>query len=115
MIKSRFLSIIFFPCLLAMAALALSACDCATCVEGQDEPYIRMAPMAPPPPVQEQMPVLENLRGTIWRPGYWQYGDGDFYWVDGEVIARPGPTAVWSPDHWIKHTYGWAFVPGYWQ
>ena len=30
--------------------------------------------------------------------------------VPGEIIDRPSPTAVWAPDHWVKHEFGWAFV-----
>jgi hypothetical protein len=74
-----------------------------------------MAPSAPPAPRYEEAPVPDNIRAYAWRPGYWNYSGSDFYWVSGEMMDRPDPTALWSPDHWIQHTYGWALVPGYWQ
>jgi hypothetical protein len=71
--------------------------------------------MAPPAPLYEEMPVRTSTRTEIWHPGYWDYSGGDFHWVSGYMIDRPSATAVWSPDHWTEHKYGWAFVPGYWQ
>lgn len=76
--------------------------------------YIQMAPEAPPSPLHETMPAY-NPQIAIWRPGHWSWNGSSFDWVSGEVIARPSPTAVWSSDHWVLHTYGWAFEPGYWQ
>ncbi|MFY9288500.1 MAG: hypothetical protein WAO98_08355 [Alphaproteobacteria bacterium] len=117
---------------LALMALALSACaDCWPCTDwdstasssssgtiispSYSKSYIQLAPLAPPPVQYEELADLENPRTTIWRPGYWRYSGGDYSWVSAEVIDRPSPTAVWSPDHWVEHTYGWGFVPGYWQ
>lgn len=77
--------------------------------------YLQLAPMAPPPVMFEEPPENYKPRSQTWRPGYWDYNGSNFHWVSGEFIARPSPTAVWSPDHWAEHTYGWGFVPGYWQ
>jgi len=77
--------------------------------------YPGLAPIAPPPLQYEPPPLLENLRGSVWRPGYWSWNGSDYVWVSGEVMARPDPTAVWFPDHWAHHTYGWAFVAGNWE
>jgi hypothetical protein len=77
--------------------------------------YIQMAPMAPPEMPADAIDVPDSTRTQIWRPGYWDYNGSDFHWVGGEMIDRPSPTAVWSADHWVQHTYGWGFVPGYWQ
>jgi hypothetical protein len=77
--------------------------------------YIQMAPTSPPQAPEETVPIPDNVRTQVWRPGYWHYNGISFDWVPGEMISRPSPTAIWSPDHWIEHTYGWAFLPGYWQ
>lgn len=77
--------------------------------------YVRMAP-TPPPPQKAEMPQdVNDARSQIWRPGYWSYGDLGYEWIPGRVIDRPAPTAVWSPDHWAQHTYGWAFECGHWE
>jgi hypothetical protein len=77
--------------------------------------YPGLAPIAPPKPMYEQPPVLQNPTTTVWRTGYWSWNGSSYAWVPGEVIPRPAPTAMWYADHWIWHTYGWAFVPGYWE
>lgn len=106
---------------LAFILLSLSACACL-CDEplSQSPAYIQMAPMAPPAPLEEEEPQLNEPFTNIWRPGHWDYayddqGQGHFDWISGEVIARPSPTAVWSADRWAERAYGWVFVPGTWQ
>jgi len=36
-------------------------------------------------------------------------------WVPGKIMAKPSFTAVWSPDRWERHKYGWGFIHGFWQ
>ncbi|HEU0117255.1 MAG TPA: hypothetical protein VFR09_01370 [Alphaproteobacteria bacterium] len=141
--KTRFSSLLSAAALLAVM-LSLAACGCLECFRDDDDSsssssmetstptadnpmapgnnvvssktYFQLAPIAPPPPQIETKPEhWDDIRATTWRPGYWQYSGGDYHWVTGELIDRPSPTAIWSPDHWVQHTYGWAFVPGYWQ
>jgi hypothetical protein len=80
-------------------------------------PYEKMAPDAPPPP-QMEIPTAKPMPGDeyAWRPGHWEYVDGaGFRWSGGYWIRKPAFTAVWKPDFWIHHTYGWALVPGHWE
>ena len=77
--------------------------------------YLQLVSEAPPPPKEETPLVIESPRTQIWRPGYWGYGLTGYDWVPGQVIDRPSPTAVWAPDHWVKHDFGWAFVCGTWE
>lgn len=74
-----------------------------------------IAPQAPPAPIAEYAPWPSRTPEQIWRPGYWIYNGASFEWIPGAVVARPSPTAVWAPDHWAKHEYGWAFISGHWQ
>ncbi len=115
MTKSKLFSV--FPSLLALALVALvsAGCTCDPCYQTPTNIELQTSAFAPPPPLYEAVPERASPQTMIWKPGYWQYGMGGFYWVNGEMVDRPSPTAVWSPDHWIKHTYGWVFVPGYWH
>lgn len=65
--------------------------------------------------MQEIPPIIDDPQHETWRPGYWSYDNGQFNWIAGTVIDKPTLSAVWSPDHWEKREYGWAFVCGYWQ
>jgi hypothetical protein len=52
--------------------------------------------------------------GLMWVPGYWAYGEDDYYWVPGAWEPAPYVGALWTPGYW-----GWSggfFVwrPGYW-
>ncbi|MDX2029003.1 MAG: hypothetical protein SFW62_10290 [Alphaproteobacteria bacterium] len=105
---------------LAIVLLVTAGCECFSCSDevvatATPSSYIQLAPTAPPAPLAEEVPVLNSPQTTRWRPGYWSYDGTNFSWVSGEVIARPSPTAVWAPDRWFRHTYGWGFVPGRWE
>jgi len=77
--------------------------------------YAELSPIAPPTPKYESKPMMQHPQIETWKAGYWSYDSGSFSWVPGEIVARPSPTAVWSPPYWIRHNYGWALVRGYWQ
>jgi WXXGXW repeat (2 copies) len=38
--------------------------------------------------------------GYIWTPGYWAYGDDDYYWVPGTWVMAPEPGLLWTPGYW---------------
>lgn len=105
--------------LAVLALLALAGCEEGNYATYADEdslsPVIEIAPV-PPPAASEEIKIgLTDTRSQVWRPGHWVYEDQRFAWVPGEVITRPAPFAVWSPDRWEHRTYGWVFIHGYWQ
>lgn len=113
-----------FNRLALMGALSLSLAACSSVPTASQEeakpvvhdfPYMRLSPSAPPQlPFEEKMIPMEPLR-EVWRPGFWDYDGKEFSWVPGHYIYRPDPTAAWMPDRWEQRTFGWAFIPGYWQ
>ncbi len=78
-------------------------------------PYTRLAPMSPPDTPYEERQYPENPTLAIWRPGHWEFDGRDFNWTPGQLIARPSPDAVWSPDRWERRGFGYAYVHGYWR
>jgi WXXGXW repeat (2 copies) len=52
--------------------------------------------------------------GYIWTPGYWAYGDDDYYWVPGTWVLAPEPGLLWTPGYWgfAEGVYVWH--RGYW-
>lgn len=76
---------------------------------------VQLAPVPPPALSDEMKPVLEHPQTEVWRPGHWIYENQRFEWIAGEVLTRPSPTAVWSPDRWEHRKFGWAYIHGYWQ
>ncbi len=103
-----------------LPALLLAGCVAMPQQTAEETPpstprYLQLVSEAPPPPKEETKPIIENPRTQVWRPGYWNYGIAGYDWVPGEVIDRPSPTAVWAPDHWVKHDFGWAFECGAWE
>jgi hypothetical protein len=69
--------------------------------------------VAPPAvPVYAQPPIPGD--GYIWNPGYWQYGDAGYYWVQGAWVLPPRVGLLWTPGYW-----GWGggiyrWHGGYW-
>ena len=68
---------------------------------------------APPPlPVYEQ-PACPDAN-MIWMPGYWAYGEQDYYWVPGAWTEPPYEGAMWTPAYWGWEDGQYVFHDGYW-
>jgi hypothetical protein len=76
---------------------------------------VQLSPVPPPALSDEMKPVLQHPQTEVWRPGHWIYENQRFEWMAGEILTRPSPTAVWSPDRWEHRGFGWAYIHGYWQ
>src|SRR5438105_4617213 len=69
--------------------------------------------VAPPVlPVVEQPPC--PVEGYIWTPGYWAWGDGDYYLVPGVWVAPPTVGLLWTPPWWGWNNGAYVFNEGYW-
>jgi hypothetical protein len=71
---------------------------------------IRIAP--PELPVYDQ-PFAPG-DGYIWTPGYWAYGDEDYYWVPGTWVLAPEVGYLWTPGYWGNDGDDYIFHEGYW-
>jgi WXXGXW repeat (2 copies) len=74
-------------------------------------------PMAPPPPVAEQVPDQKPQgQNSVWIPGYWSFDDErkSYVWVSG-IWRVPPPGRVWMPGHWQQVPGGSQWVTGYWS
>jgi WXXGXW repeat (2 copies) len=71
---------------------------------------VRIAP--PELPVYEQ-PICPG-EGYIWTPGYWAYGDDDYYWVPGTWVLAPRVGVLWTPGYWGWGDGGYFWHVGYW-
>lgn len=81
-------------------------------------PYEQMAPDAPPPSRPEfKGSAPGNIADEyVWRDGHWEFRDGQgFIWKSGYWLRKPAFSASWKPDMWMQRSYGWVFVPGYWE
>jgi len=52
--------------------------------------------------------------GYIWTPGYWAYGDDDYYWVPGTWVRAPEPGFLWTPGYWGFAEGAYIWHAGYW-
>jgi hypothetical protein len=69
--------------------------------------------VAPPPlPVYVQPPC--PAPGYMWTPGYWAWGDGDYYWVPGTWVLPPTVGLLWTPGYWGWSAGVYAWHAGYW-
>jgi hypothetical protein len=69
--------------------------------------------IAPPElPVYEQ--PLCPAEGYIWTPGYWAWGDDDYYWVPGTWVLAPEVGFLWTPGYWGWGGSSFIFYEGYW-
>jgi hypothetical protein len=69
--------------------------------------------IAPPElPVYAQPPVPGP--GYLWTPGYWAWGDSDYYWVPGTWVEAPQPGYLWTPGYWGWNDGLYVWNGGYW-
>jgi hypothetical protein len=69
--------------------------------------------LAPPVlPVYEQ-PAVPGP-GYLWAPGYWAWGDSDYYWVPGTWVMAPQPGYLWTPGYWGWGDGAYLWHGGYW-
>ncbi len=90
--------------------LALLICAIPTFSHAQIVVSVRFAPLALP--VYEQ-PICPEPN-LMWIPGYWAYGDGDYYWVPGAWVAAPYEGALWTPYYWDWYGGSYRLHRGYW-
>ncbi len=93
--------------LFALVLLGISAAASAQIGFGIS---VRIAP--PELPVYEQPICPED--GYIWTPGYWAYGDADYYWVPGTWVMAPEVGYLWTPGYWGWGDNAYLFHEGYW-
>ena len=63
-------------------------------------------------PVYVQPPVPGP--NYIWAPGYWAWGDADYYWVPGTWVLAPRPGLLWTPGYWGWSDGIYVWHGGYW-
>jgi hypothetical protein len=65
-----------------------------------------------------ELPVYEQpfcpQANWMWVPGYWAYGEGDYYWVPGAWVQAPYEGALWTPYYWDWYGGRYRFHRGYW-
>jgi WXXGXW repeat (2 copies) len=91
-------------------ALVLLGISAASSAQTGIAVSIRIAP--PELPVYEQPICPED--GYIWTPGYWAYGNEDYYWVPGTWVMAPEVGYLWTPGYWGGDGDAYIFHEGYW-
>src|SRR5258708_7520548 len=71
---------------------------------------VRIGPPVLPVYVQPVCPAP----GYIWTPGYWAYGDDDYYWVPGTWVLAPQIGFLWTPGYWGFADGLYIWHGGYW-
>src|ERR1700744_6527984 len=94
----------------AIAGLALAALPMSSFAFVSVGVSITVAPPALPVYVQPPCPAV----GYIWTPGYWAYGDDDYYWGPGTWVIAPSPGLLWTPGYWGWGSGVYAWHEGYW-
>lgn len=96
-------------CLIAVAASVVLGLSGATLASTS----VFISVNTPPPalPVHEQ-PLCPGP-GYVWRPGYWAWNGGDYYWVDGGWALAP-VGMLWTPGYWGWNDSAYIWHAGYW-
>src|ERR1700681_1834867 len=90
--------------------LLLAAIAGASASSAQIAVSITIAPPVLPVYVQPAIPAP----GYIWTPGYWAYGDDDYYWVPGTWVQPPTVGVLWTPGYWGWNNGLYVWNAGYW-
>jgi hypothetical protein len=95
---------------LAMTTVAAYAQETDQATQGQGPVTAPAAPPAIPDYAQPEAPG----DGYMWTPGYWAWGSGGYYWVDGAWVEPPYVDALWTPGYWGFGFGDYMWYPGYW-
>jgi hypothetical protein len=69
--------------------------------------------VAPPPiAVFDQPPCPGD--DYIWTPGYYQYGNYGYYWVQGQWVIPPSAGLLWTPGYWGFAGRRFTWYEGHW-
>jgi len=100
-----FVRSLFIALVMAIALSAMSA---------QSFAQVRITVAFAPPelPVYDQPPC--PVDGYLWSPGYWGWGDEDYYWVPGTWVEPPQVGFLWTPAYWGWGGDSFVFYDGYW-
>jgi hypothetical protein len=71
------------------------------------------APVAPPAPQAEPVPVAPTTV-AVWIAGFWQWDGAAWVWVPGSWQLRPSARATWRPPSWRPSGATFVLVPGAW-
>lgn len=68
-----------------------------------------------PPTVKVETKPASPGEGYMWIPGYWEYRNGEYAWVDGRWERPPAEEMVWVPGQWVDTGAGYVYVSGHWD
>jgi hypothetical protein len=69
----------------------------------------------PPPPPRAEMIPERPAPDDQWLPGYWDWRDNQFRWVEGRWEAPPRANVSWVPAHWESRGDRFVLVAGFWR
>lgn len=69
----------------------------------------------PPPPPRPETISERPAPNFVWLPGYWDFRDNQFRWVEGRWDVPPRPNVTWIGAHWEARGDRFVLVPGYWR
>lgn len=96
-------------------ALGLGACAVETPVVGVAGPSVMVeAPVQPPPPQVEVIPVAPGP-DFFWVYGHWRWTGTEHRWEGGHW-ERHHPNEHWVPYRWDRDEHGrWHGHEGFWR
>jgi hypothetical protein len=69
----------------------------------------------PPPPPPEEVVAVAPAQNYVWVPGYYEYRNGAYVWINGSYQIPPSGKTTYVPTQWQKTNRGYRLVKGYWQ
>jgi hypothetical protein len=101
-------------CSLLVAGCAVEARGPGAEVAVSTEPGVVYADAAPPPPLEEAVPVAP-APDFVWIGGSWVWGGGRWDWERGRWSRPPHAGAHWVPHHYAYRNGRHTFVRGGWR
>ncbi len=82
-------------------------------VIGSTQPSEVYVESAPPPPVQEVIPVAPD-RFHVWIRGHYEWRHHQYVWIGGHWERPPYHEARWHEARWEVRGGRYVFVEGFW-
>jgi hypothetical protein len=108
------LGIILSACSILAAGCAVEATGPGGAVAVSTDPGVLYADSAPPPIVDETVPIAP-APDYVWIGGGWVWGGNRWAWERGRWGRPPHPGARWVPHHYAYRNGHHTFVRGGWR
>ncbi|HXO20987.1 MAG TPA: hypothetical protein VOA87_13815 [Thermoanaerobaculia bacterium] len=68
-----------------------------------------------PPPFRHEAVIVTPGPGYVWLPGYYDWRDSNYFWVEGRWEQPPRRGAIWVAPRYVRRHGTFYYHRGHWR